>query len=70
MQPDLMKVCFALVKRLLIISKRFFPLLRACLREGGGSQVGEITYGGSPNLTCKRDHIKMRDYMERQVTPP
>ena len=61
MQPDFMKVCFAL-------SKRFFPW--ACLREGGGSQVGEITYGRSPNLTYERDHIKMRDYMERQVTPP
>ena len=52
------------------ISKLFFPLLRACLREGGGSQVGEITYGRSPNLTYKFDHIKMRDYMERQVTSP
>ena len=39
MQPDLMKVCFALVKQLVSC---FFPLLRACLREGGGSQVGEI----------------------------
>ena len=68
MQPDFMKVCFALVNCLLIISKRFFPW--ACLREGGGSQVGEITYGRSPNLTYERDHIKMRDYMERQVTPP
>ena len=67
MQPDLMKVCFALVKQLVSC---FFPLLRACLREGGGSQVGEITYGRSPNLTYKCDHIKMRDYMERQVTPP
>ena len=66
MQPDLMKVCFALVKQLVSC----FSLLRACLREGGGSQVGEITYGRSPNLTYKRDHIKMRDYMERQVTPP
>ena len=66
MQPDFMKVCFALVNCLLIISKRFFPW--ACLREGGGSQVGEITYGRSPNLTYERDHIKMRDYMERQVT--
>ena len=68
MQPDFMKVCFALVNCLLIISTRFFPW--ACLREGGGSQVGEITYGRSPNLTYERDHIKMRDYMERQVTPP
>ena len=25
---------------------------------------------GSPHLSCKRDQIKMRDYMDRQVTPP
>ena len=24
----------------------------------------------SPRLTCKRDFIKMRDYMDRRVTPP
>ena len=36
--------------------------------EGGGPQVGEVTCGGLPHL-CKRDHIKMRDYMDRQVTP-
>ena len=26
--------------------------------------------GGSPHLSCKRDQIKMRDYMDRRVTPP
>ena len=44
--------------------------LRACLHEGGGPHVGEVTWGGLPHLTCKRDHIKMRDYMDRRVTPP
>ena len=44
--------------------------LRACLHEGGGPQVGEVTCGGLPHLTCKRDHIKMRDYMDRRATPP
>ena len=29
-----------------------------------------ITCGGSPHLSCKRDHIKMRDYVDRRVTPP
>ena len=43
--------------------------LKACLHEGGGPQVGEVTCGGSPHLTCKRDHIKMTDYMDRRVTP-
>ena len=44
--------------------------LRACLHEGGGPQVGEVTRAGLPHLTCKRDHIKMRDCMDRRVTPP
>ena len=44
--------------------------LRACLHEGGGPQVGEVTCGGLPHLSCKRDQIKMRDYMDRRVTPP
>ena len=44
--------------------------LRACLHEGGGPQVGVVACGGSPHLTCKRDPIKMRDYMERRVTSP
>ena len=44
--------------------------LRACLHGGGGPQVGEVTRGGSPHLSCKRDQIKMRDYMDRRVTSP
>ena len=44
--------------------------LTACLHEGGGPRVGEVTWGGLPRLTCKRDHIKMRDYTDRRVTPP
>ena len=46
-----------------------FPF-RTCLHEGGGPQVGEVKCGGSPHLSCKRDQIKMRDYMDRRVTPP
>ena len=37
--------------------------------EGGGPQVGEVTCVKLPHLTCKRDHIKMRDYLDRRVTP-
>ena len=46
-----------------------FPF-RTCLHEGGGPQVGEVKCGGSPHLSCKRDQIKMRDYMDRRVTSP
>ena len=44
--------------------------VRACLHEGVGPQVGEVTRGGSPLLSCKRDQIKMRDYKDWRVTPP
>ena len=56
-----------------IADGRLFPKigwLRACLHGGGGPQVGEVKYGGSPHLSCKRDQIKMRDYMNKRVTPP
>ena len=56
--------------------------LRACFHGGGGPQVGEvICLGGltllsiqsliwSPHLSCKRDQIEVRDYMNRGVTSP
>ena len=34
----------------------------------GDPQIGEVTRGGSPHLSCKRDQIKMRDYVDRRVT--
>ena len=45
-------------------------LFRACLHEVGGPQIGEVTCGWSPHLSCKRNQIKMRDNMDRRVTPP
>ena len=47
-----------------------FANIRVSLHEGGGPQVGEVTCGRLPHLTCKHDHIKMSDYMGRRVTPP
>ena len=44
--------------------------LRACLHGGGGPQIGEVTCGGLPHLSCKLDQIKMRDYVDRRVTSP
>ena len=35
-----------------------------------GPQVGEVTCVKLPHLTCERDHIKMRNYLDRRVTPP
>ena len=40
----------------------------ACLHEGGGPQIGEVTCRGSPRLSRKRDQIKIRDYVDRRVT--
>ena len=62
-----------------IIKMKCFEFMRICdilimglftWRWGIGTQIGEVTCGGSPNLSCKRDQIKMRDYMDRRVTPP
>ena len=44
------------------------PMLGPVYMEVGDGQVGEVTCGGSPNLSCKRDQIKMRDYVDRRVT--
>ena len=43
-------------------------LIRACLHGRRGPQIGEVTCGGSPHLSCKRDEIEMRDYMDKRVT--
>ena len=48
-------------------SQEYPPGLRASLLGGGGPQVGEVTCGGSPHLSCKPDQIKMTDYMDRRV---
>ena len=42
----------------------------ACLHGAGGPQIGEVTCGASPHLSCKHDQIKMKDYMHRRVTLP
>ena len=56
--------------------------LRAGLHGGEGPQVGAVTrLGGvprlsiysviwAPHLSCKRNEIKMGDYMDGRVTPP
>ena len=40
------------------------------LHGSGGPQIGEVTCSGSLHISCKRDQIKMTDYMDRWVTPP
>ena len=45
-------------------------IFKACLHGGGGPQIGEVTCGGSPHLSCKRDQIKLRDHKDWRVTPP
>ena len=51
-------------------SKHLPVKIRACLYGGGAPQVGEVTCGRSPHLSCKRDQIKIRDYIDRRVTTP
>ena len=49
-------------------------LLRTCLHGGGEPQIGEVTYGGSPHLSCKRaQHKRLYEqagYPPKQVTSP
>ena len=53
------------------VTKRNQVRFRAFLLGGGGPQIGEITCGGSPHRSCKRDQIILvRDYMDRRVTSP
>ena len=40
------------------------------LRGSPGLADRATRLGGSPYLSCKRDQIKMRDYMNRRVTAP
>ena len=61
MEPIFIRVVMVLLR---------YPPVTASLHGGGGLQVGEVTCGGSPHLTCKSDHIKMRDCMDRRVTRP
>ena len=61
------------IGQICVVTEAF--IFRACLHEGGGPQVGDITHLGgvtrlSPHPSCKRNQIKMRDYMDRRVTPP
>ena len=55
-------------KKRVQISQDWFGTLRACLHGGGGPQIGEVTCGRSPHLSCELDQIKMRDFVDRQVT--
>ena len=44
---------------------KIWPRLRGLL----GLAERATRLGGSPHLSCKRDQIKMRDHMDRRVTP-
>ena len=42
--------------------------LKACLHGRRGPQIDEVSCGGAPHLSCKRDLMKMRYYMDWRVT--
>ena len=44
--------------------------LRACLPGGRGPQMGEVTCGGSPHLSCEHNQIEMRVYLDRRLARP
>ena len=49
---------------------QYLRQIKPISHEGGVPQVGEVTCVKLPHLTCKRDHIKMRDFLDRRVTSP
>ena len=56
---------------IIIIIKIIFIMLLATYMVDITSSKGLFTRRwGTPGITRKRDHIKMRDYMDRRVTPP
>ena len=62
-------VCsFVLIQERASLVRYYILKLRACLHEGGGPQVGEVTCGRSPHISCKHDQIRL-DYMDRRATP-
>ena len=72
-----LRLLYFLSKIITVIKMKCFELMRICdsLIMGlftwrRGPQIGEVTSGGSPNLSRKRCQIKMGDYMDRRVTPP
>ena len=40
------------------------------LRGGRGPQIGEVTCGGSPHLSCKRDQIEINNRLYGQAGYP
>ena len=63
-------LCWALFQDALLERSTCGKGLRVCLHGGGGPQIGVVTCGGSSHLSCNRDRIKMRYYMDRRVTSP
>ena len=63
-------LCWALFQDALLELSTCGKWLRACLHGGGGPQIDVVTCGGSPHLSCNRNRIKMRYYMDRRVTSP
>ena len=60
-------LCWALFQDALLELSTCGKGLRVC---GGGPQIGVATCGRSSHLSCNRDRIKMRYYMDRRVTSP
>ena len=53
-QTNPVKAIFCSKKFAYIVAANYVRL-RACLHGGGRPQIGEVTCGGSPHLSCKRN---------------
>ena len=64
-----MEECLLVFRKLLLVrfcfmmcvscSVSFESFLRACLHGGGRPQMDEVTCGGSPHLSCKRENERL-----------
>ena len=57
-------------RRVTFTLKRLHGKIWPRLRGQPGLVDRATRLGRSPHLSCQRDQIKMRDYMDRRVTPP
>ena len=57
--PETIVGSLLLIMMCVSCSVSFESFLRACLHGGGRPQMDEVTCGGSPHLSCKRENERL-----------
>ena len=53
-----------------LVGLRLSPRVTYSLLTGEVTRLSILSFMWSPHLSCNRDQIKMRDYLDRRGTPP